>query len=387
MARVVKVPVAVQNPPLRFQAGMERGARVGREDVKRCGLDPLGDRPCDGSVEDAGVVLIHAEDEAAVDHHSQVVEAADRGAVVPSQVVVLVLLAEIGAVDGLKSHEQTAQSTGRGLVEQARLGARRENGVHRAGRLPEAPHAFHAVEQGARETTVPEQVVVKEVEVGPGQAVDFGECGVRCLGVEGLAAPEKGLLVAEVASVRTASCDHDRVGNQVEMPLDEVAPDGGEAAERPLPRLVAAGGAPATEVTQEPRPGILPGAEENGVGVLNGFLGKRRDMESAQRDEGSAAAVMIGDGVGASRAGGVDLDGDQVGRVIESDGLHVLVDQGYRVVWGKVAGQSGESERREQRVLDGAEEGAGRFGERGKEEFDIHLQAECHKPKDNVKYF
>ena len=95
-------------------------------------------------------------------------------------------------------------------------------------------------------------------------------------------------------------------------------------------------------------------------------------MQSAQRDEDAAAAVAVGDLVGAARAGDVDLDDDQVRRVVHAQALDVLVGDLGVVVGRKVGGQGGEPERREERVLDGPEERAGGFGERGQDELHAH---------------
>ncbi len=61
---------------------------------------------------------------------------------------------------------------------------------------------------------------------------------------------------------------------------------------------------------------------------------------------------MIGDLVGAAGAGDVDLDHDQVGRVVEVERLDVLVGESDVVIGVEVCGERGQPERWEQRVLD-----------------------------------
>ena len=214
---------------------VERRAGVGGQDVEGGGLDALLDRPLDGALEDGFVVLVHAEDEAGVDHHAELVQAADGGGVIPVQVLSFVLLAQVFGVERLEADEQAAQTAGGGFFEQTRLQDRSD----RPGSLPEAAHAAHPVEQRGGEARVAEQVVVQEVQVAAGQAVDLGQRLVDRAGVERLAAGEEGLLVAEIAGVRAAARDHQRVGHQVERALDQVAADRRQALQRALGRSVA----------------------------------------------------------------------------------------------------------------------------------------------------
>ena len=97
-----------------------------------------------------------------------------------------------------------------------------------------AAHAPQAVEQRLGERRAAEQVVVEEVEVPAGEAVDLGEGVVDRLHVERPAAAEERLLVAEVADVRAAAAHDQRVGHEVALALDEVAARRRQAGERPL---------------------------------------------------------------------------------------------------------------------------------------------------------
>ena len=71
----------------------------------------------------------------------------------------------------------------------------------------------------------------------------------------------------------------------------------------------------------------------------------------------------------------VDLDHDQVGRVVEVERLDVLVLNLDLVVVVQVAGQRGQAERREQRVLDRPPERARRLGQRRQDHLDLHRAA------------
>ena len=73
-----------------------------------------------------------------------------------------------------------------------------------------------------------------------GQPLDLRERGIDRLRVEGLSAFEERFLVAEVADVRAAARDDDRVGHQVEAPLDQIAADRRQARQRPERRSIDA---------------------------------------------------------------------------------------------------------------------------------------------------
>ena len=205
--RVVEVPVAVPDAAVLLHAIEERRARIGREDVEGRGLDPLLDGPAHGAVEDTRVVLVHAEDEAAVHHHAQAVQPPDRLRVVAVEVLDLALGAEARGIERLEADEEAAQARLHRLLEQRRL----QDRAHGPRRLPDALHPPHPLEERRGEAHVAEQVIVQEVEVAAGKARDLGERLVHALRVEALASLEEGLLVAEVAGVRAASRHHDGV--------------------------------------------------------------------------------------------------------------------------------------------------------------------------------
>jgi hypothetical protein len=169
--------------------------------VERRRLDAVRDRPVDGAREHGAVVGIHPENEAAVDHHTEVVNPAYGGGVVPLQVLVLPLFGKVRRVQGFKADEQAAQPGGDRAFEEI-WGEDRVDG---SSRLPQPSHAAHAIEQRRREPPVAEQVVIEKVQVTARKTIDLGQRGVDRLGVEGLAAFEERFLVAEVAHVRAAA--------------------------------------------------------------------------------------------------------------------------------------------------------------------------------------
>ena len=65
-----------------------------------------------------------------------------------------------------------------------------------------------------------------------GEAIDLGERRIDGLRVERAPAFEERLLVAEVAHVRAAARDNDGVRDEIQLPLDEIAPDRRQADQR-----------------------------------------------------------------------------------------------------------------------------------------------------------
>ena len=86
-------------------------------------------------------------------------------------------------------------------------------------------------------------------------------------------------------------------------------------------------------------------------------------------------AVVIRDAIGAVRGGDVDLNDDEVRRVVQVERLHVLVLNLHVVVIAQIRGQRREAERREQRVLDGTPERARRLRQRRQDHLDLHRPA------------
>src|SRR5687767_8554747 len=108
-------------------------------------------------------------------------------------------------------------------------------------------------------------MVVEKIEVTAGQAVDLGKRGVDGLRVERAAAFEKRLLVTEIADVWTSARHDDRVGNQVQMSLDQIAADRRHLRQRARLRLIDPLRASAPEIGEECRPRIFAGPEEDRV--------------------------------------------------------------------------------------------------------------------------
>src|SRR5438552_437257 len=192
--------------------------------------------PFDGAIEHIGPVVVHPEHEAAVDHHTEVVQPPNRRVIVTTDVLVFALIREVGRIYSLEADEQTAQSGSHAFLQQPRLFQHR---LDRAGSLPQPPHAAHAVEERLGEGWTAKEMVIEKVQVASRKTFDLGQRVLDRLYVVLLPALEKGHLIAEVADVRTAARDDDRVGNEVLMPLDQIAADWRHTEQGPLLRRVA----------------------------------------------------------------------------------------------------------------------------------------------------
>src|ERR1051325_6129060 len=109
VARVIQIPVRVQDTPGFQHSFVERRARVRRQYVERRRLDALLNGPLDRALEHRLVISVHAEDEAAVDHHALLVQATDSRTVIPPKVLRLALLAKVLGTERLEPDRETAQ--------------------------------------------------------------------------------------------------------------------------------------------------------------------------------------------------------------------------------------------------------------------------------------
>ena len=133
---------------------------------------PCADRPVDRAVEDRGVVLVHAEDEAAVDHHAEVVQPAHGLPVVAVEVLDLALRAQACRV-------RASRSRRRGCAGPPPRPSRAGAGFRTDCTVPAACHRRPIPRMPSKsavgEARVAEEVVVEEVEVAARQALDLGE--------------------------------------------------------------------------------------------------------------------------------------------------------------------------------------------------------------------
>ncbi len=131
--------------------------------MERCGLDAARHGPVHGALKHIGAVCIEAEDEASVHHHAEFV-ATPNGVVIASRKVLSLCMKEVLWIEGFEADKHTAHACLCGTFDQVSLQDRGDG----ACALENATHAAHAVEEGGGEATVPEEVVVEEIEMPPG---------------------------------------------------------------------------------------------------------------------------------------------------------------------------------------------------------------------------
>jgi hypothetical protein len=311
------------------------------------------------------VVVIHAEDEAAVDHDAKVVQALRDDGIVAAEVLALVAAGQVGRRQRLEPDEDATESRLRRPLDEVAA----KNRVDGRGALEETVHPAHAAKQRGGKLRVSQQVVVEKVEVASRQPIDLRQRVVHPLGIERPASVEERVLVAEVAVLRTSARDDDGVRDEVPAANDQVAPDGRDPIQRAARgRDVASRWGAPPEVLQELRKRLLAWAKKDCVGVSGGLVGQRRDVQSAERHERSACAIRVGQPVRAAGVGDVDLNHHEIRPVVELQRRHVLVFEHGFVAGRQIRGQGGEAERRKERVLDGPPVRAGRLGEGGEDE-------------------
>ena len=263
MARVIPLPVAMQDAALLLEPPVERGTRVGRERMERGCLDATRYGPLHRCVKDALVVLVQAEDEAAIDHHAQLVEAAHGQVVVVTDVVDLASLAERVGVQRLKANEQAAKSGRSRPLNQPRT----QDGRDCASGLPQSAHAAQPVAERLGKARIGKEVVVEKVQMTARQRLDLRKRAIDRLSVESAAAGEEDRLVAEVAGVRTATRDDDGVRHEIEASANEISARPGRADERAAARAIDLLWASGAVVGEKRWPCVFAGTEADRVGV------------------------------------------------------------------------------------------------------------------------
>lgn len=325
------------------------------------------DGPVHGPSKHVIVVVVHPEDEAAVDHDPQAMEPIGHGRIVAAQVLALVATDEIAGREGFEPDEEAAKAGGCGSLDQIAA----KHGVDGRRSLEKPVHPAHPVEQRAAEALIAEQMIVEEIEMPPGQARDFRERVINTLRVERAAAGEEGILVAEVAVLRAPARDHDGVRHQIAATVDQIAAHRRQTVQRPPRRrpvdLLRAAGAKVREKLGER---LLRRAQKYRVGVRRGLIGQRGHVQSPDRHECAPGAIVVGDAIGAIGVRDVRLDQHEIRAVVEVELLHVLVHEHRLIVRVEKRGQGCEAERRKQRVLDWTPVGAGRLREGGENQLD-----------------
>ena len=150
------------------------------------------------------------------------------------------------------------------------------------------------------------------------QARDFGERIVHALCVERSTALEEGVLVAEVAMLRTPARHHDGVRHQIAATLDQIAAHRRQAVQRPPRcRSIDPLRTAAAKLREKLRKRLLGWAKEDSVGVRRRFVGQRGHVQPAHRDERPPGPVVVGDAIGAIGVRDIALNQDEIRPVVE----------------------------------------------------------------------
>ena len=190
MAGVVEIPVARRRcDPRSSHAREQPRARIRRLDVKRRRRDAVLDRPVHRPPEHVLIVVVHAEDEAAVDHDAEAVQPVGDGRVVAAQILALVAAARGCRASGSRSRRRGCAARPRPPARSDRR-AGSESTVAAPWNRP--AHAAHAVEQRLAEAAIAEEMIVEEIQMAARQPRSISaERVVHALGVERSAAARR----------------------------------------------------------------------------------------------------------------------------------------------------------------------------------------------------
>ena len=132
------------------------------------------------------------------------------------------------------------------------------------------------------------------------------------------AAVEERVLVTEIAVLRAAARDHNRVGNEIAPSFDEITTNRRNAGDG-----AAAGGCVTAlrfarrEVFEKLRKRLLARPQKDRVGVRRRFFWQRSDVQAPERDKRTTTAIMFRQPIRTLRVGDVNLDDHQIGPVVE----------------------------------------------------------------------
>ena len=110
MASVEEIPIAREQASFALHAGVESGARIRRLNMKSRGRNAVLDGPIHGAMEDVFSVIIHTENEAAIDHDAERVQAIGDRFVVAAEVLALVAAFQVFRRERLEAYEDATQT-------------------------------------------------------------------------------------------------------------------------------------------------------------------------------------------------------------------------------------------------------------------------------------
>src|SRR5688572_13936543 len=95
-------------------------------------------------------------------------------------------------------------------------------------------------------------------------------------------------------------------------------------------------------------------------------------MQASEHDECTSTTIVVRKAIRAGGGRDVDLDDDEIWRIVQVEGLDMLVLELRFILSVQVRGERREAEGREQRVFDRPPQRAGRLGQSWKNQFDLH---------------
>src|SRR5262249_31584413 len=143
------------------------------------------------------------------------------------------------------------------------------------------------------EPAIAKQMVVEKIQMASGQTFDFGERRIDRLRIKSASAFEERFLVAEVTDVRAPARHHDRVRNEIQSAMYQVAPYWRHASKRPRARSIHLQRTTRAKIVKKCRPRVLAGSQKNRVGMRRRLGRHRRDVQSSERDMCPQLAIMI----------------------------------------------------------------------------------------------
>ena len=211
MACIVVIPVVGENAAVGFHLFEQGRARIWCKDMEGCGRNSLIQRPVNGSLKHFRIITIQSENEAAVYHDAQIIQAADSLTVAQARIPEFPALTQTIRIQRLETDEQASKPGFCRAFNEIAL----QYGIHCGSPLKQTIHTPHAVEQTAGELLIAKEMVVQKVQMPAGQTFDFSQRIIHTLGVKGFASLEKGIFITKPAVMWTTACYDNRVGYQI----------------------------------------------------------------------------------------------------------------------------------------------------------------------------
>ena len=125
--------------------------------------------------------------------------------------------------------------------------------------------------------------------------------------------------------MRTTAGNHDRIGTEILVPLDQIPTNRWRLHQTSCDRLIDLLRYTSAKILQELRPCIFAGAKKNAVCVCGRLRGQCRHMQTAHTDIRTSQSVMIGNFVRSTGIGCVRFDDNESGGVVKIERFDVFI--------------------------------------------------------------